>query len=660
MAPPPLRRSGEAALVRADGEVPSHRPRRRRAIGVGCVVASAVAALAASGLRATYFARHAVAPVGEGELEEVSQALDFGSAPPPAFLLQDDKDGRFCGKDGDICKCYGHVRYGRFFTWSDDRIVDGSVNCSAALFGDPMPMSVKICKCYPTICTTDMGTCTPEPCSCPTSRDGAYEWAKKTLMTGDGTKCWACEKRAASAGVAVDEDSPYCPTTLGRCSTKWSCKCESAMDTKRVMRTKDGKKCWTCAPAGESGGALGMDSGQKAMFWMLPLLWPFMDFPNSFWEVCNGCRALTTFIALCLVGYIIQNFVPMIPLTKYASFFAPCMKKGEFWRLFTYFLLHSDLQHLCVNLFHLLDALDLEGVPDMEVSPGVPLRCTRDGPIASVCYPDVGIGKLHVVQVMALVLAFGALIGTIRSFGAIVEGASSVCFGVDGALIALYAMFLGAGLDQKLKIPEFGAFFWMRIGIIAFHIIIDIVQSVCGGGKDTVGTLAHMASLVAGFCYVILVLPAMGDGSLFNSARPYIIDCGLTSPKYVTVDDATTDCIAFFRRGNGMEVGTAKVLAMTILGTGVGLAIVNAFLKRHISDDGMACCACGDVPGQGSAGRGDAVADHDEEYERNVQALKSSISEIQEGLTHLERLYDSMPNPATLVQAQAAPAAATG
>lgn len=45
-------------------------------------------------------------------------------------------------------------------------------------------------------------------------------------------------------------------------------------------------------------------------------------------------------------------------------------------------------QHLCVNLFHLMDALDLEGVPDLEVSPGVPLKCTRDGPVASICYPD--------------------------------------------------------------------------------------------------------------------------------------------------------------------------------------------------------------------------------------------------------------------------------
>ena len=77
----------------------------------------------------------------------------------------------------------------------------------------------------------------------------------------------------------------------------------------------------------------------------------------------------------------------------------------------------ASAQHLCVNLFHLMDALDLEGVPDLEMSsepqnlaelhlgwsarphldrtfrgPGVPLKCTRDGPVASICYPDIGIG----------------------------------------------------------------------------------------------------------------------------------------------------------------------------------------------------------------------------------------------------------------------------
>jgi len=558
----------------------------------------------------------------------------------------DEKDGKFCGKDGDMCKCFGHVRYGRLFTWSNDVIVDGSVNCSAATFGDPMPMDVKICKCYPTICTTDMGICTPEPCMCPTSGDPSVEWAKKTLMTGDGLKCWACEKRQSTAGVADNSDSPFCPTQLGRCSTKRSCKCESKTDTKRVMKTKDGQKCWTCAPAGEGSGG-GM-AGQKAMFWMLPLLWPFMDLPNSIWQVMSGCRAITTFLGLCVLGYFCQTFCQFLRLDRFFSFYAPTMKKGEFWRLFTYFMLHSDLQHLCINLFHLLDALDLEGVPDMEVSPGVPLKCTRDGPIASICYPDVGIGRAHVVSIIMVVLAYGALLGTIKNFGALVQGASSVCFGVDGALIALYAMFLGAGLDQKLKIPEFGAFFWMRIGIIGFHIIIDIVQSICGAGKDTVGTMAHMASLVAGFCYVILFLPPMGKGDLFDSQQPYIIDCGLTNAKYVTMDGATKDCLAFFKRGNGVEVATAQKIALCILVGGVLVSMVNAFLKRHISDDGIACCKCGDDD------KPKASAEQQQTPDSDLLALRNHIDMMRDGLTQLERLHRNMPNPDTLSPAASA------
>merc|ERR1712032_488357 len=215
--------------------------------------------------------------------------------------------------------------------------------------------------------------------------------------------------------------------------------------------------------------------------------------------------------------------------------------------------------------------------------------------------------------------AYGALLGTIKNFGAIVQGASSVCFGVDGALIALYAMFLGAGLDQQLKIPEFGAFFWMRIGIIAFHIIIDVVQSLCGAGKDTVGTMAHMASLVAGFCYVILVLPPMGDGSLFDSQQPYLINCGITSPTYVTMESATTQCIAFFRRGNGMEVATAQRLAIGILG-----------------GDVFALFQCGETPGPK-----EEVESHDKAL---LNVRQQQISALREDVTRLERLLQNMPS----------------
>jgi len=296
-------------------------------------------------------------------------------------------------------------------------------------------------------------------------------------------------------------------------------------------------------------------------------------------------------------------------------------------------------------LFHLLDALDLEGVPDLETSPGVLLRCSRDAPVDSVCYPDVGIGFEHVVAVIALVLAYGALVGTIRSFGALVQGASSVCFGVDGALIALYGMFLGAGLDEQLKIPEFGSFFWMRIGIISFHIVLDLVQSLCGSGKDTVGTVAHMSSLLAGFCYVILVLPPMGNGELFDSPTPYIVNCGMTSPKYVTIEDATLQCLSFFNKSNAMEVNTARKVAVGILGGGVACSVLNAIRNRHISDDGYACCACGDKTVNTEENHSE---DGNDAAEREMRELAAHTDALREGIAALERLYANLPEPSSL------------
>merc|ERR1711970_1462560 len=127
---------------------------------------------------------------------------------------------------------------------------------------------------------------------------------------------------------------------MGRCTLNRSCKCKDPSDTKRAMRTKEGKKCWTCAAASE-GSAHRIDSGQKAMFWMLPLLWPFMNMPQSLYQVLNGCQALTTFLGLCVLGYFCQNWLRFLRLDRFLSFYAPCMKKCEFWRLFTYFMLHS-------------------------------------------------------------------------------------------------------------------------------------------------------------------------------------------------------------------------------------------------------------------------------------------------------------------------------
>merc|ERR1719437_285596 len=130
----------------------------------------------------------------------------------------------------------------------------------------------------------------------------------------------------------------------------------------------------------------------------------------------------------------------------------------------------------------------------------------------------------------------------------------------------------------------------------------------------------------------------MGDGSLFDSAQPYIIDCGITSSKYVTIESATTQCIAFFRRGNGMEVEFAQRLAMCILGGGVAISAVNAVLKRHISDDGIALCKCGD---EAQPPKEDAQAASDRAF---VELRQQQVAALREDVTRLERLLQNMPN----------------
>ena len=49
-------------------------------------------------------------------------------------------------------------------------------------------------------------------------------------------------------------------------------------------------------------------TGQRAMFWMLPLLWSFMDWPNSFWQVRRvrtknaGLRGKNARFSPCFLG----------------------------------------------------------------------------------------------------------------------------------------------------------------------------------------------------------------------------------------------------------------------------------------------------------------------------------------------------------------------
>lgn len=61
------------------------------------------------------------------------------------------------------------------------------------------------------------------------------------------------------------------------------------------------------------------------------------------------------------------------------------------------------------------------------------------------------IGSLHTTRVAAVAAAFGALVGSLTSFGAMFEGASALCFGLDGALFAVCGLLLGADADHGLR-----------------------------------------------------------------------------------------------------------------------------------------------------------------------------------------------------------------
>jgi len=47
----------------------------------------------------------------------------------------------------DVCQCIGEVRYGHGDTWSTSEPVNGSIDCSNAVFGDPLPTQGKECLC---------------------------------------------------------------------------------------------------------------------------------------------------------------------------------------------------------------------------------------------------------------------------------------------------------------------------------------------------------------------------------------------------------------------------------------------------------------------------------------------------------------------------------
>ena len=58
--------------------------------------------------------------------------------------------GHHCADEGQTCACYGNVKYGLDQTWTEEKVVDGSIQCTNEVFGDIVPGIKKECRCTPT------------------------------------------------------------------------------------------------------------------------------------------------------------------------------------------------------------------------------------------------------------------------------------------------------------------------------------------------------------------------------------------------------------------------------------------------------------------------------------------------------------------------------
>jgi len=318
-------------------------------------------------------------------------------------------------------------------------------------------------------------------------------------------------------------------------------------------------------------GGYGYDSkasGAQGSTLMPPLAWLYQD-----WEgAAAACPALLGIAAAALGGFVLQHcFGRCLPCQRLAVFYPPTLKAGEAWRLLSHAVLHSDLGHLAVNLLHLLNTLDLEGV------------------VAGTGYPACyALGTQQTARLAATATAYAALVASVPYFGAMFEGASALCFGLDGALLGAVGLLLGAGREPALQ-----GFLQVRGWYAAVHMGIDILRG-CSSPGGTVGNFAHLAGFVGGLCYILAFLPALGG-------RPVpTIPCLARGPSGGWEE---VECLAFFTPHYSAPVSQVQSAAKAVLVLGAATGLMNALLLRraHASADGYSVLV---KPPSGRAGGG--------------------------------------------------------
>lgn len=111
----------------------------------------------------------------------------------------------------------------------------------------------------------------------------------------------------------------------------------------------------------------------------------------------------------------------------------------------------------------------------------------------------------------------------------------------------------------------------------AVYIGVDLVRGL-GGPRSTIGNLPHLAGFVAGLCYVLLAVPALGGAPLPT------VPCAATHWGLGHGADLGEACIAFFSPRYGAPVDLVRRVAASVLCLGVTAALVNAFVCRRSVD----------------------------------------------------------------------------
>ncbi|CAE8689682.1 unnamed protein product, partial [Polarella glacialis] len=171
------------------------------------------------------------------------------------------------------------------------------------------------------------------------------------------------------------------------------------------------------------------------------------------------------------------------------------------------------------------------------------------------------------------------------------EGASALCFGLDGALLGACALLLGAGAEPSLR-----GFLEVRGIYVMIHIGIDVLRG-CGSPGGTIGNVAHFGGFIGGLCYVLAVLPDLGGREVPT------VPC-LAKGANGRWDQV--ECLAFFSPRYAFPMEQVQRWAMLVLAIGAVAALLNAFVvhrRAHASADGYSVLV--KAPGGRSAAAGD-------------------------------------------------------